>query len=104
MRSLSAIEKALADNIERSTEIQLRVGHFRQRLEAGATVGELVFAEVEPRTVSLLSENMSILEGVGSAFRLQLAQSLRDEGMTIAAIADLFGVTRQRISALLRQG
>lgn len=104
MRSLGEIEAALADNIDRSTEIRRRVLQFQAQLEEGATIDDLVQAEDEPRTVAMLTENMAILDGVGSSFRFSLAHSLRDEGMTIAAIADLFGVTRQRISALLRQG
>lgn len=104
VRALADIDRALADNIERSAEIRSRVREFRARIEAGATVSELVLAETEPRTVALLTENMANLEDVGSAFRVRLAKSLRAEGMTIASVAELFGVTRQRISALLRQG
>lgn len=103
VQALADIDRALADNIERSTVIRARVQEFRDCLEAGAAISDLVLAEVEPRTVALLSENMAILEDVGSAFRVRLAKSLRAEGMTIAAVAELFGVTRQRISALLRQ-
>lgn len=104
MHSLSEIEAALADNIDRSIEIRRRVLQFQAQLTNGATIDELIHAEDEPRTVAMLTENMAILDGVGSNFRFSLAQALRDEGMTIAAVADLFGVTRQRISALLRQG
>ena len=46
---------------------------------------------------------MASLETVGSELRASLALALRDEGLTIEAIAGLFGVTRQRISALLKQ-
>lgn len=104
VEALAEIDRALADNIERSTEIRSRVKEFHDRLLAGASVSELVLAEEEPRTVALLTENMANLEDVGSTFRVRLAKSLRAEGMTIAAVAELFGVTRQRISALLRQG
>ena len=101
--ALGDLEQALADNIDRSSEIRNRVLYFRAQLASGATIDDLVRAEQEPRTVEMLTANMAILDGVGSTFRLSLAQALRDEGMTIAAIAELFGVTRQRISALLRQ-
>ena len=60
-------------------------------------------AEESPRTVELLSANMSVLETVGADFRARLAHELRREGLTIESVADLFGVTRQRVSALLRQ-
>ena len=102
--TLVQIEQALTDNIERSTEIQRRVAQLHQAIGEGADVSTLIAAEPEPRTVEMLSENLASLEDVGSRFRQSLAQALRSEGMTIHAIGDLFGVTRQRISALLRQG
>ena len=46
---------------------------------------------------------MASPETVGSELRASLILPLRDEGLTIEAIAGLFGVTRQRISALLKQ-
>ena len=104
VKTLVRIESALGENIERSTEIQRRVIAFRSAIAEGADVTTLVSAETEPRTVAMLSENLAILEDVGSSFRQNLAQALRSEGMTIHAIGELFGVTRQRISALLKQG
>ena len=51
----------------------------------------------------MITENIDTLHGIGARLRAAQAQALRDEGLTIAAIADLFGVTRQRVSALLKQ-
>ena len=50
----------------------------------------------------MLSLNMAALETAGAEFRAAQARSLHDEGMTMDTIGELFGVTRQRISALLR--
>ena len=102
--TLNDIETALADNITRSTEIQRRVIAFHAAIDGGAEVTSFVKGEDQPRMVEMLSENLAILEDVGSSFRQSLAQSLRAEGMTIHSIGELFGVTRQRISALLKQG
>lgn len=104
VKRLSELEAALGDNIERSTEIQRRVVAFHAAIDNGAEVTALVEDEEQPRTVEMLSENLAILEDVGSSFRQSLAQALRSEGMTIHTIGQLFGVTRQRISALLKQG
>ena len=41
--------------------------------------------------------------GTGAVEGAAQALALRDEGLTISDIAELFGVTRQRVSALLRQ-
>lgn len=101
--ALSDIERAAADNVERSLEIQRRVHWFHQQIDDGVPIGSVVASEHEPRMVELISANMATLENVGSGFRASLAMALRDDGLTIEAIATLFGVTRQRISALLRQ-
>ena len=101
--ALSGIEVALAENVERSIEIQRRVHWFRAELEHGRSIHELVSEEARPRTVEMLTANMANLEDVGADFRANLAHALRSEGITIEAVADLYGVTRQRISALLRQ-
>ena len=53
--------------------------------------------------VELITTNMATLETAGAEFRAAEALALRAEGLTIGAIAELFGVTRQRISALLKQ-
>lgn len=101
--ALAEIELAAADNVERSLEIQRRVQWFREQIESGATLESAVEAEPTPRSVELITMNTATLDDVGSQFRASLALALRDEGLTIEAIASLFGVTRQRISALLRQ-
>ncbi|MDH5373636.1 MAG: hypothetical protein OEX97_11890 [Acidimicrobiia bacterium] len=103
LAALSDIEAAASDNAERSRHLQRRARHLRRRLHAGEELVDLVEAEDPPRMVELISTNMAMLETAGAEFRAAEALALRAQGLTIAAIADLFGVTRQRISALLRQ-
>lgn len=102
-RALDAMEGAAAENIERSRELQRRVRKVRRRLDAGRPVTPLLEDEPRPGIAELLSANLSTLESAGSELRAALAMALRTEGLTLEAIAELFGVTRQRISALLRQ-
>ena len=101
--ALREIEGAAARNVERSEEIRRRVRWFLEQLDGESTLEELVSAEASPRVVELITLNMAALEDVGSELRASMALALRDEGLTIESIAALFGVTRQRISALLRQ-
>lgn len=103
LTALSAMEEAAADNIRRTQEVRRRARKLRRGLESGRPLVDLVAAEPSPRMVELLSTNMSALETAGADFRAAQAMALRAEGLTIEAIAGLFGVTRQRISALLRQ-
>lgn len=100
---LDELDVALTENIERSREMQKRIRKQQRELRAGSDVFPLVEAEDQPRTVELLSENIENLHSVGSRLRATQALALRDEGFTITDIADLFGVTRQRVSALLKQ-
>lgn len=103
LTALVDIEAGAAENVARSIEIQSRVRYLRERLEAGEDLVELVRSEEPPRVVELLSSNMATLDTVGAELRAAQALALRAEGLTIESIAELFGVTRQRISALLKQ-
>jgi Homeodomain-like domain len=52
--------------------------------------------------VEQLSEAIRVLARDGSRFRRLEAQALYAEGLTMAQLATVFGVSRQRVSALLR--
>jgi hypothetical protein len=103
LAALSEVEASAQANADRSRALQRRARVLRRRLRAGENIVDLVTQEKTPRMVELLSSNMATLETAGSEFRAAEALALRAEGLTIEAIAVLFGVTRQRISALLKQ-
>ena len=103
LAALSDIEIAAQDNTERSRHLRRRARKLRQQLQAGKNLIDLVEAEDTPRMVELISTNMATLETAGAEFRAAEALALRAQGLTLEAIAGLFGVTRQRISALLKQ-
>ncbi len=65
---------------------------------------EIVTDESRPLVVERVSTVLAGLAGAGSAWRRAQARALQDEHVSINRIAALFGVTRQRISALLREG
>jgi predicted transcriptional regulator len=52
--------------------------------------------------VELLTESTESLHTFGSRVRRSEARVLHTEGMPMERIARLFGVTRQRVSTLLR--
>ncbi len=54
--------------------------------------------------VEQLSGAIRVLARDGSRFRRMEAQALYAEGLTMAQLATVFGVSRQRVSALLRMG
>lgn len=100
---LDELELAAAENVERGRLIQNRLHEIREALTAGESVNEAMSHESEPRAVEMISTNLAMLEDVGSKYRAGLALALREDGVTIEAIGSLFGVSRQRISALLKQ-
>ena len=51
--------------------------------------------------VELLTANLNRLMSAGGQLRRAKAKALHDDGMTMEQIAHFFGVTRQRVSALL---
>ncbi len=102
LAAVDAMETAARENAARSKEIQARARRLRAGMAKGKPVADLLAAASGPLSVELISQNFEVLQKVGSSFRFALARALREEGLTIQAIADLFGVTRQRISALLK--
>lgn len=102
--ALSEIDAATRRNVARSQEIQARVEWMIESLEEGMDIVALAESEPRPLVVEMITQNIETLQSIGSQLRQAEARALRAEGATMESIAELFGVTRQRISALLRQG
>jgi hypothetical protein len=69
---------------------------------AGASYHEIVVGTADRLLVELLSEIQRDVGEAGSRVRRAEARALRREGLSMEAIGRLFGVSRQRVSALLR--
>lgn len=94
---------ALEMNAARNTLALERARQFRRMREEGLSYADIVACETRPLIVELATSNIEALYDAGGRFRRAEAQALHSEGMTMDRIACLFGVTRQRVSALLRQ-
>lgn len=103
LTALTELDSAAQANMERTRELQRRARELSRKLQAGDNIIDVVTNEKPPRMVELVTSNMAALETTGAEFRAAEALALRAEGLTIETIAQLFGVTRQRISALLKQ-
>lgn len=99
---LHQLDEMADANIDRSREIKTRIRRLVQGLEAGAELPEILAAEGPPYLPGLISANIEALHDEGAALRKAEAAALRAYGYTMEEIAALFGVSRQRISALLR--
>ena len=103
LAALTALVDLLAANERRSAGMRERVGEIRRLRAEGLGYGEIVAQEEPPLIVELLTESAQALDAVGARVRRTEAAALYAEGLTMDEIARHFGVTRQRISALLRE-
>ena len=101
--ALEAVVEALEQNSLRN-EMAVEWAQAIRRLRAeGRSYREIFTAEDPPLILDLIRANLQSLLDVGSRLRRVEAHALHEQGMTMEQIAELFGVTRQRVSALLRE-
>jgi len=99
----------LAELAEASGELHRRISQFSQwALAANQQVPGVTYARVMPldKRVAMterISEAIKALARDGNKFRRLEARALYDEGLTMAQLAAVFGVSRQRVSTLLRE-
>jgi DNA-directed RNA polymerase specialized sigma subunit len=101
-KALGDLERALDANARRMARIKRRIAEIRRQRSAGRSYREIVETTKGDLSVRLITETTEALEEVGARVRRTEALALYREGMTMEEIAEKFGVTRQRISALLR--
>ncbi|MGY1834337.1 hypothetical protein ACI79P_04425 [Blastococcus sp. SYSU DS0510] len=98
-RLIACIDSSLAELEHARTRADLLLSERR----AGRPWLELVTEESGPLVVESVSTVLASLATAGHAFRREEAAALQREQVSINRIAALFGVTRQRISALLKE-
>lgn len=103
LRSLDDLELAIDANTERARLMKQRIADVRAQRATGRSYREIVEGGGGPLIVRLLSESRQALDDAGAHTRRTEALALHEEGMTMEQIAERFGVTRQRVSGLLRQ-
>lgn len=103
LHALAELAEALDENVDRAQQMKERIGELQEALSTGRDLREVVPEEERPQIVRLLTESARVLDAYGSRVRRAEARALYEEGMTMDQIATLFGVSRQRISVLLRE-
>ena len=94
---------AVTDGVLATLElVEQRAKFIADRRLEGIPWGEIVPLEQRPLVVELTADAMQRLAEASADFRRGEARALYAEGHTMDAIAALFGVTRQRVSSLLR--
>jgi DNA-directed RNA polymerase specialized sigma24 family protein len=104
LEALEALEEVIADNGKRASLIKKRIAQLRRLRARDIPYTELVTSEDGPLSAQLPTESSTELDSCGARVRRAEAKALYAEGLTMEQIAKSFGVTRQRVSALLRKG
>lgn len=99
--ALEELSDATDANIARARQIKRRITALRRQVAGETPLADIVRNEARPLIVELITENILTLQSVGAGLRWSEANALKQEGLSVADIARLFGVSRQRISALL---
>lgn len=102
LAALRNLEQSLEENIAANRAALVRIDEVRYLRGSGLSYRDIAEKIGRPMVVETISGNLERLRESGSALRRAQARALHDEGLTMARIAELFGVTRQRISAILR--
>lgn len=101
LKTLEELLAVTAANVERSNLIRERIARLKAQVAEGVPLVESLAKEESPLVVELITENIFALQEVGARLRWSEAVLLNADGMTVADIARLFGVSRQRVSALI---
>ena len=102
-RALRDLDRVLDINLERLASIRQRIAEIQRQRSDGLSYTEIVEAAQAPLLVQAITESKQTLDGFGARVLRAEALALHNEGMTMENIAVRFGVTRQRVSALLRE-
>lgn len=102
LAALDGVVVGLQENARRIEATLARIEQIREQRQSGLSYAQIAEGETGPRVVELITTSLLALDRVGHRLRAAGALALRREGVTTARIAQIFGVSRQRITYLLR--
>jgi hypothetical protein len=102
-RALEELVVELDRCIDELVQARARAEKLLVERRSGRPWLDVVTGEHRPLVVERISTVLAALSTAGHTWRREQAAALQAEQVSINRIAALFGVTRQRISALLRE-
>jgi hypothetical protein len=102
LATLDGLTAAVRQNVKEERLLVRRLDRLRAGRAEGRSWRELLGGERRPGTLDLSVGILRRITEASGTLRRSLVQGLRAEGATIPAIAAAFGVSHQRVSALLR--
>jgi hypothetical protein len=102
-RALQELVAELDRCVDELTQARARAELLLRERRSGRTWTDIVSGETRPLVVERISTVLASLATAGHSWRREQASALQGEQVSINRIAAMFGVTRQRISALLKE-
>ena len=102
LEALERLVEAVHATTKANEDILRRAGQIRAQRAEGRSWAQIVDDADAPLVVELVRNNLDALFDAGGRLRRAEAKALHDEGRTMEEIARTFGVSRQRVSALLK--
>jgi hypothetical protein len=99
--ALDELAAAAQANIDDWQAVLGRIARVRELHSGGTPYAEMQIETDGPTIIGALSRNQERLTLAGAHVRRALARELSHSGWSQAQIADAFGVSRQRVAALL---
>ena len=103
VQALAQLVTTLDECVTQLEDARTRARALLRERNTGRPWVDIVTAESRPLVVETISTVLGSLATAGHAWRREEATALQSEDVSINRIATMFGVTRQRISALLRE-
>ena len=103
LHAIDALSDALAEMSHAHRLLEKRLHDLHRQRSEGRAWRDILADEEPPGTMQLVSRMLACLAKASGTLRKELVDTLRREGVSIPAIARLFGVTHQRVSNLLRR-
>jgi Homeodomain-like domain-containing protein len=102
LEALDGLLVVLRDSTRRNQDATRRAQTIRRLRSRGRSYREILGSAERALILQITRENLDGLLQASSRLRRAEARALYAEGMTMEEIAEVFGVTRQRVSVLLR--
>ncbi len=103
LAALDDLGTAFQEGAQEERLLARRISQLRAGRAKGRSWADLLAREQRPGALELVARILRRLMDASGNLRRAVARGLRLEGATLPAIAAIFGVSHQRVSALLRR-
>lgn len=101
-RALDEVAESADETALDQQRLARRARSMNRQRGSGSSWVQILERERQPGLIALMERSARRLQEVSGRFRPVLGRALVAEGLSTRQIARLFGVTRQRISAMLK--